>query len=246
MTGQQVILVPGAWMNGSVWAPVAAHLTEHGLTVQAPTLLGLEPGADRTAPAAIRLAEHVAQLRALVEKTAGPVVLVGHSYSSLVTAQVADRLPERIAGLIHLGGFLPVDGRSLLDAWGDSEEERAAETAQIRRDGDLWMPPTVEMLAGEPDLDAAAREKLGRSFVPHPGRTVLDPAVMTAPVAQQPTTYVALSPHDCADAWAQAPAPAREAARWRRRHLATGHFAMVSQPQAVADLIAEEVAARPA
>lgn len=44
--GQTFVLVPGAWMGGWVWQPVAELLREHGHRVLTPTLAGLEPAAQ--------------------------------------------------------------------------------------------------------------------------------------------------------------------------------------------------------
>ena len=238
----QTILVPGAWMGAWCWLPVTERLSALGVRAHAVTLEGLEDDTDPVQRSRVRLADHVAQLCQLLAGRPGPVVLVGHSYSSMVTAQAADRMPGRVAGLVHLGGFLPVDGRSLIDAWGGSDADRAAERGDIRRGGDLWAPPTAAMLAHEPDLTAEQAAGLAARFVPHPGHTVLDPAVLAAPVGGQPTTYVALSTGDEQEAWEHVPEVARQAAGWRRRHLVSGHFANVTQPQQVSELIAAEVA----
>ena len=43
------------------------------------------------------------------------VILVGYSYSGMVTTAVADRLPERLAHLIYVDAYVPNDGQSLAD-----------------------------------------------------------------------------------------------------------------------------------
>lgn len=238
-----VVLVPGAWSDGSVWDAVAPRLRESGRAVDAVTLPGLEPGLPDHERARVGLADHVDALADQVRETAGArgVVLVAHSYSSLVCGQVADRLGPRVAGLVHLGGFLPQDGRSLLDDWGSGPQERREEADQIRRDGMLWAAPTAEMLTGMPGLGATDPSALATSLRPHPGRTVVEPAVMTAPVTEQPTTYVALSPDGEQDAWQEAPEPARLAPGWRRRYLASGHWPMLSHADDLVDLLEAEV-----
>lgn len=235
------LLVPGAWMGSWIWAQTAARLGVAGISARSLTLGGLGENDSPTEAAQVRLADHVDQLSAAVEASHEPVVLISHSYSAMVTAQVADRLPERVAGLVHVGGFLPVSGRSLIDEWGDSQEERDAEIAEIEHRGNLWLAPTAEMLAFESDLDADQTQWLSERFRPHPGRTILDPAVMTAPARDQPTTYVAMATDGPEAAWEGAPSTAREAPSWRREYLPSGHWPMLSMPDALTDLLIAEV-----
>lgn len=235
------ILVPGAWMGAWIWEPIKRQLLARGIPVESITLAGLEPNASPQAIAKVTLNQHVQQLTEAVLQSQEPVILVGHSYSSMVTAQVADKMPEHVAGLVHFGGFLPVDSRSLLDDWGDTEDERNAERADIEKAGNLWMPPTEEMLTYEPDLQAEDRAFLAANFTPHPGSTVTDRAAMTSPIDEQPTTYVAMSAESEDAAWKEAPNLAREARGWRRRHIHGGHWPMISNPDATVALIEEEV-----
>lgn len=235
-----LILVPGAWMGAWVRDSTLEGLTARGIPAKAVTLPGLEARASERDVAAIGLREHVDFLRDVVAATDGPVVLVSHSYSSFVAAQVADTA-EKVVGQVHIGGFLPVDGRRFIDEWGDSDEERAAEIRDIEEAGNLWPAPTAEMLEFETDLTESKRAYLADRFAPHPGRTLLEPAHLSRPVDVQPTTYVALSTVGSEEAWANAPATARDAAGWRKRYLPTGHWPMVVDPAAVVDLLIEEL-----
>ncbi|ASO18468.1 pimeloyl-ACP methyl ester carboxylesterase [Actinoalloteichus hoggarensis] len=239
--GAKVILIPGAWMGAWIWEPTVNRLVERGIDAETLTLRGLEAGVPKSEIAAVRLADHVRQLRDVVDGHRVPVVLVSHSYSAMVTAQVADRVGGKVAGLVHFGGFLPVDGRSLLDGWGSTPEERDAERADIVRAGGLWLPPTRPMLDHETDLTPADRDLLAGGFTPHPGHTITDRAELAVPVGTRPTTYVALSTAGPDDAWRHAPAAARDATAWRRRHIASGHWPMLSAPDTTADLIDGEV-----
>lgn len=232
-----VILVPGAWSAASVWEPTATELRRRGLRAEAVTLRGLEPGQPRSAIAAVRLDDHVDQVAALVTSRPEPVVLVGHSYSSMVTAQVADRERSQVVGLIHFGGFLPTDGQSLLDGWGDSPSAREQERQDIVDAGYLWLPPGLPALAHEWDLTDEDRSSLAESFTPHPGRTVTDPARLSVGTAKQPTTFVTLSAEDIShEAAPEMPSG------WRVEHLVSGHWPMLSRPDDVVELITREVA----
>ncbi len=170
------------------------------------------------------------------------MVLVSHSYSAMPAALAAARLDGHVQGLIHFGGFLPVDGRSLLDDWGGSGEDREQEGADITAAGNLWLPPERPMLDVEPDLAPADRDFLAKRFTPHPGHTITDSALLSAPVGAQPSTYVTLSSIDAEEeAWKHAPGVAKDALNWRRKHLRSGHWPMISVPEATTNLLAEEI-----
>src|SRR4051812_27007664 len=68
-----IVLVHGAWADGSSWNAVAPALRERGSTVLAPPNLLREPAGD---------AAYIASF--LAQRTSGPVVLVGHSYGGFV------------------------------------------------------------------------------------------------------------------------------------------------------------------
>jgi pimeloyl-ACP methyl ester carboxylesterase len=209
------VLVPGAWMGAWIWGPTVERLRARGIDAGTLTLRGLEPGLDDAAIAAVTLEDHVQQLVDHVRELPGPVVFVSHSYSGTVTACAADRLGGAVAGLVHVGAFLPEDGRSLLDGWGGSEAERAQERADIDAAGGLWAAPTREMLDHEPGLNPEDRDFLTARFTPHPGRTVTDHARLSVPVSDQSSTSVELPE--------------------------AGHWPMLAAPEATTDLLEKEI-----
>ncbi|MCR2764255.1 alpha/beta hydrolase [Microbacterium sp. zg.B48] len=95
-----VVLVHGAWADGSSFSAVTAHLQHHGLTVlHAPNPLRGVPNDTKA------VADFVAQA------TTGPVVLVGHSYGGVVITGAATSLP-RVSALVYVDAFAPADGES--------------------------------------------------------------------------------------------------------------------------------------
>jgi pimeloyl-ACP methyl ester carboxylesterase len=114
------ILVPGACHGGWWYEPVVRELERDGHVAVPVTLAGLEdePRVDRL----ITLATHVDQVADAVPAD-GDVVLVGHSYAGSVVTGVADRLPDRIAALVYLDAFLPIDGDSCWLMTNDEQRE---------------------------------------------------------------------------------------------------------------------------
>ena len=238
----RLILVPGAWMGGWIWDPSVERLRDRGVDTETITLKGLEPDIPEARRAQVRLDDHVQQLVDHIRyKSSRPAVLVSHSYSGMVTSSAADRLGDQVIGQIHVGAFLARDGRSLLDDWGDSNEDRAQERAEIEAAGNIWHAPTRQMLEFESDLSPNDRGFLASKFTAHPGRTILDSARLSAPAQQQPSTYVALTTRGGFDeAWKQAPQVAKAATGWRRKHLISGHWPMTSSLDDTVDLLEAE------
>jgi len=96
-----VLLVHGAWVDGSSWSQVIAILQERGynvVTVQLPLT---------------SLAEDVAWTRhVLAERLEGPTVLAGHSYGGAVISGAATGV-ENVIGLVFASAFAPDEGESL-------------------------------------------------------------------------------------------------------------------------------------
>ena len=99
------VLVHGGQRDGSLWDKVVPLLEEHGHRVYAPSL---------SKPENSTLGEHITEVCKLIEDEAlNGVIMVGHSYASLVITGVADRMPECIKHLIYVDCAVPVNGMSL-------------------------------------------------------------------------------------------------------------------------------------
>src|SRR5699024_1110501 len=230
-----VILVPGAWMGGWIWEPTVNRLRSRGIDAETMTLRGLEPGQLDADIARVSLEDHVQQLVDVIYQTrADKVILVSHSYSGAVVASASDRLGTYVAGIIHIGAFLPVDAHALLDNWGSTDDERAHEEADIEAAGNLWLSPTREMLDYVDDLTDADRDYLASKFTTHPGRTALDAADLSPQVDGHRQTVLASS-------FTEAATAAKPATTRQRRSIAVVHSPMVSAYAETAALNEEEI-----
>src|SRR6201996_1587157 len=87
-----VVLVHGAWADGSCWSGVIERLQADGYTVTAPQFPESSLAAD------------VARLRQVLARQDGPAVVAGHSYGGqIMTALGAD--PPNVAGLVYIAAF---------------------------------------------------------------------------------------------------------------------------------------------
>lgn len=97
---KNVVLVHGAWADGSGWEGIFKILTEKGYHVSV------------VSNSNSSLAEDVKITRAVLAKQDGPVLLVGHSYGGAIITQAGDT--SNVAGLVYISAFVPDQGESLL------------------------------------------------------------------------------------------------------------------------------------
>jgi pimeloyl-ACP methyl ester carboxylesterase len=92
-----IVLVHGAWADGSSWAAVTKNLQRKGFTVDvvANPLRGVKSDA--------------AYLRDYLATIAGPIVLVGHSYGGMVITNAATGNPN-VKALVYINAYLPRQG----------------------------------------------------------------------------------------------------------------------------------------
>jgi pimeloyl-ACP methyl ester carboxylesterase len=97
-----IVLVHGAWADGSSWSGVIDRLQEQGYTVYAP-------------PNPLRgLASDNASLRSFLATIARPIILVGHSYGGAVITNAATG-NTNVKALVYVDAFVPNQGESLGD-----------------------------------------------------------------------------------------------------------------------------------
>ena len=96
-----IVLVHGAWADGSSWSRVIGILQDQGYTVYAP-------------PNPLRgLASDSAYLASFLQSITGPIILVGHSYGGAVITNAATGNPN-VKALVYVDAFVPDQGESLL------------------------------------------------------------------------------------------------------------------------------------
>ena len=227
------VLVPGAWLGGWCWRDVAAHLCSLGHGVVAVTLTGVGERAhllDR----AIGLDTHVDDLVGLLnDRDLKDVILVGHSYGGTVITAAAERVPGRIARLVYLDASIPRDGQSNNDVIGPELTMKLRASADAEGEG--WRVPPASRLFE--NLSDAIRNWAETRLTPHPLRCFEDRVRLRSPAAAAlPRAFIRTSPRS--DLYARLMAHAREAG-WYCRDLEGGHYAMLSEPKAVAAALHE-------
>ncbi|PFG44774.1 pimeloyl-ACP methyl ester carboxylesterase [Isoptericola jiangsuensis] len=228
-----VVLVHGAFAESSSWSGVIALLTEAGVAaVATPNPLRSVSGD----------AENV---RRAVEGIGGPVVLVGHSYGGAVITEAAVDDPA-VVGLVYVAAFAPDHGENALELTGRFPGSTLGETVRPYPLGDGTHDLVVDrdlfhgqFAADVPAADAAIQARTQRP--------IRDFALGEAQPAPVPAWKTLPSWFVFGDADKNIPVEglrfmAERAGAVAIQEIAgASHSVMVSQPEAVADLIIEAV-----
>lgn len=227
------VLLHGAWHGGWCWRAVAGILRARGHSVTTPTQTGLGERSHLLSPEITLQTFCDDIVQHLHFEDLSDVVLVGHSFAGAPISFAAEQERERIARLVYLDAQIVEGGETPLSC---VPPETRAVRRQLAQDssGGLTLPPppaaALGLVAAE---DVAFYERFA---TPHPMATFETPLnIEAAPGAGLPASYVV-----CADPVYPPLAQARARARalgWTMREIAAGHDAMISAPEALADLL---------
>lgn len=161
-------------------------------------------------------------------------VLVGHSFAGVVISGVADRMAERLRQLVYLDALVVQSGQSALSIFPPDVQQERRRTID---DEGLRIAIPAPSKFGVSDPQQAAW--LQRRLTPHPLKAYTDALTLQHPFGNGlRKTYIAVT-----DPWYSPLASVRESVRaqpdWEYRELAAGHDAMVTSPQALAELLCE-------
>jgi pimeloyl-ACP methyl ester carboxylesterase len=231
-----VVLVHGAFADSSSWNGVIERLQAKGVQVTAAAnpLRGISVDSDYVA--------------GVLDETPGPVVAVGHSYGGAVITNAAKQA-KNVVGLVYVAAFAPEEGETLGEVEADSKDS-VLNSAQVQ----LHYPSAN---GGEPAVESAIDpEKFHDAFAAD--LPTDETKIMAA--TQRPVAALAFTEQSGPPAWKDLPSWAvvatgdkaagtdvirsmAERAGATITELEGSHVIMISQPQVVADVILDAVAA---
>jgi len=121
-----IVLVHGAWADGSCWSAVVAQLQENGHQVTAPQF------------PLNALSDDVARLRQVLVRQNGPTLLVGHSYGGQIMTALGTDAPNAV-GLVYIAGFGLAEGESI-GALLSGPLPPAVAHLDVDAGGSAWLP----------------------------------------------------------------------------------------------------------
>ena len=226
--GQTFVLVHGAWHGGWCWSRVADKLRASGHQVFTPTQTGLGERKHLLSKD-ITLDIFVKDIANLIEaEELSNVVLVGHSFGGLAISGVADAMPDKIRHLVYLDSLMVEGGKSPFDGL-PPDVVAARRKAAEESSGGLSLPAPPASAFGVSDPKDA--EWVKRRLTPHPLGTYTSPLNIKGPVGNNlPRTYIACTNPSYA-ALENSRKWVKAQPGWRWAEIATGHNAMVMQPE---------------
>ncbi|MGB2621493.1 MAG: alpha/beta hydrolase [Candidatus Acidiferrum sp.] len=219
---KNVVLVHGAWADGSSWSKLIPLLRAKGLhavAVQNPLS---------------SVAEDVASTNRLVNAQDGPVLLVGHSYGGAVITEAGNN--PKVAGLVYIAAFAPDEGETLGGMAQRFPTAPLFADLQPIENGYLMLTEKGVRESFAQDL-SAEEQSLVYAVQGATQSAVLGTPIKKAAWHSKPSWFVIAS-ND------RAISPEQELSTANRMGaktltLASSHLAMLSQPQKVAAFVVE-------
>jgi pimeloyl-ACP methyl ester carboxylesterase len=224
------VLIHSSFCGGWIWQAVAQHLHRGGHEVYCPSLTGHGERVHLSTPD-VGLDTQIQDICGVLHyEDLHDVILVGHSGSIMAAVGAAEKEPERLAHLVYFDTLIPKNGKSWINLLVPSFVEAAKLALE---DGDGWRVPVSVTGIPRPLFTSQLWRPANQPI------TISDPAA-----ARIPRSFIYCS--DKRAGWLyghdlsiqQAAAEAR-ALGWDYYELPTGHAAMFTMPDAVANLLVD-------
>jgi pimeloyl-ACP methyl ester carboxylesterase len=220
-----VVLAHGAWADGSSWARVVTALKAEGTNVSAAPLPLTSLGDD------------VAALDRSLNRTRGPIVVVGHAYAGAVIALA--RHP-RVRALVYVTALAPDEGEKVADVFYRLEPHPQAPKLAPDGNGLIWLPEEAFAAAFAPNASAddravlaAVQRPISLDCITVPvGRPLWRDVPSWFLLAEQDRMIVPATQHYMA-----------ERMKAKIKVHAVDHTPMVTAPTVVVDIIREAISA---
>src|SRR5271169_3978325 len=177
-----VVLVHGAWADGSSWAKVIAPLAAEGIKVLAAPL------------PLTSFAEDTAAVERTLERASGPVVLAGHAYAGAVIAATRS---EKVKALVYVSGLAPDEDETVADVFYRNKPHPLAPKLAPDSHGLIYLPH--EAFAAAFAQNASADELALLSAVQRPISPALHHGACESSTLERPPNLVSdggAGPHD--------------------------------------------------
>ena len=216
-----IVLVHGAWADGSCWSAVIARLQAGGYNVTAPQFPESSLAAD------------VARLRQVLERQDGPAIVASHSYGGQIMTALGTDAPN-VSGLVYIAAFGLDEGESIGGLLAQGTPTPALAHLDIDKQGYAWVPEDDFVHHFAADVDPVQARVMYAVQQPLATSTFED--VMGVPAWKSLPSWYLVAEDD------QAIPPDAERQFAKRMGATTvevpsGHVAMVSHPDDVAQLI---------
>ena len=215
-----IVLVHGAWADGSSWSSVIERLQADGYHVTAPQF------------PLTSVADDVARLRHVLALQGGPTIVAGHSYGGLVMSALGTDAPN-VVGLVYIAAFGLDEGESLGGLLAQGPPTPALAHQVVDDEGLVWLSEDDFVNHFAADVDPVKAKVLYAAQQPLSVSALGD--VMTVPAWRSlPSWYMITEDDQALPPDVQRMFASRMGAT--TAEVPSGHLAMVSHPTDVAKL----------
>jgi pimeloyl-ACP methyl ester carboxylesterase len=229
------VLVHGGGFAGSCWDELLPLLDGESIAVDLPGR-GRTPGDLAT----LTVADFVASVAdEIVARDLTDVTLVGHSMAGLTLPGVAERVPDRLRRLVFVSCSVPAHGETVLQILGGfspAGHEMAERVGDDAIESGGGLPPDIARVIFCNDMDETQTISTLERIVPEAMGVMTEPADLTGLGHPIPRTFVRLT----GDAIVSPETQDRMIKNLGNAdvvNLDAGHMAMISRPQALADVL---------
>jgi pimeloyl-ACP methyl ester carboxylesterase len=224
-----IVLVHGAWADGSCWSAVIERLHAQGHAVTAPQF---PMGA---------LADDVGRLRQVLRRQDSPTVVVGHSYGGQIITALGTDAPN-VVGLVYVAAFGLDEGESIGALLAQGPPTPAIAHLDIDDQGYAWLPEDDFVRHFAADVEPVKARVMHAVQQPLAASALEE--TMGAPAWKSlPSWYLVAADDEAIPPDAERQFAARMGAT--TVEVPSGHLAMVSRPDAVTELIQTAAKAAP-
>jgi pimeloyl-ACP methyl ester carboxylesterase len=215
-----IVLIHGAWADGSSWSSVIERLQADGYHVTAPQF-------PLTA-----LGDDVQRLRHVLDLQDGPTIVVGHSYGGQVITALGTEAPN-VVGLVYIAAFGLDEGESLGGLLSQGPPPPALEHQFVDNEGFVWLTEDAFVNHFESGVDPVKSKVMYATQQPLAGSAFNDE--MGVPAWNSlPSWYLVAQDDEALPPDAQRLFANRMGATIAE--VPSGHLAMVSHPDDVVKL----------
>lgn len=221
-----VVLVHGAFADGSTWSKVIPLLQEKGLNVVAVQ----NPLSS--------LADDVKATQRILDRQTGPVVLVAHSWGGAVITQAGER--DNVKALVYVAAFAPSEGQSVADVSKDYPTPSGFSHIVADKDGFLTLSLEGVQKHLAQDVPAEQTSLMYATQTPTRGKN-FEEKVTVAAWKTKPSWYVVSEQDHMLDPALQVAMAKKISAHVTTLH--ASHVPHLSQPSEIAKVILDATAA---
>ena len=216
-----IVLVHGAWADGSSWSAVIERLQADGYKVTAPQFPESSLAAD------------VARLRQVLARQDGPTLVAGHSYGCQIATALGADAPN-VVGLVYIAGFGLDEGESIGGLLAQGPPTPALAHLDVDEQGFAWLPEDDFLNHFAADVDPVRARVMHAVQQPLAWSALQE--VMGVPAwKSQPTWFLVADGDQTIPPDAERQFAARMGAA--TVEISANHVAMVSHPDEVLQLI---------